>query len=356
MEQTLLGADTMSATDPLLAATSGNRSYEEIRKAWRAANLNPLWESTAAHKVRDGGPAPQHWKWKQIRPLVDDAVRVATPAAVERRVLTLTDPNADAGTGSTTTNLTAALQILLPGEKARPHRHTMNALRFVIEGCGASTIVDGKDCPMEEGDLVITPGWTWHEHVHRGDAPIIWLDALDVPLHHYLGTDAFEPGPAHDLPNLAADSAFGFANIVPDFGDASPAFSPVFRYPWAAARAAVAAAPKAKDGSRRVRYVNPVTGGSTMPLIDCYLIQIDKGTETVRFRTSSNAVCLVCEGRGASHIGDDMLSWEPRDVFSLPHGNWITHRADETATLFLVTDRDALRRLDLLKEQFGNEF
>jgi gentisate 1,2-dioxygenase len=58
----------------------------------------------------------------------------------------------------------------------------MNALRFVIEGKGASTIVDGKDCPMEEGDLVITPGWTWHEHVHRGDAPIIWLDALDAPM------------------------------------------------------------------------------------------------------------------------------------------------------------------------------
>jgi gentisate 1,2-dioxygenase len=209
---------------------------------------------------------------------------------------------------------------------------------------------------MEEGDLVITPGWTWHEHVHRGSAPIIWLDALDVPLHHYLGTDAFEPGPAHDLPKLPADGAFGFANLVPDLGDEAPAFSPVFRYPWAAARAAVAAAPTSKDGSRRVRYVNPVTGGSTMPLIDCYLIQIDQGTETVRFRTTSNAVCLVCEGRGLSRIGDDAVRWEPRDVFSLPHGNWITHRADETATLFLVTDRDALRRLDLLKEQYGNEF
>ncbi len=43
-------------------------------------------------------------------------------------------------------------------------------------------------------------------------------------------------------------------------------------------------------------------------------------------------------------------------MFSLPHGNWISHSADETATLFLVSDRDALRRLDLLKEQYGNEF
>ena len=121
-------------------------------------------------------------------------------------MLTLTDPEATGGAGSTPTNLATGFQILLPGEKARPHRHTMNALRFVIEGKGASTVVDGKDCPMEEGDLVITPGWTWHEHIHRGDAPIIWLDALDAPLHRYLGTDKFEPGPAHDLPNTPADS------------------------------------------------------------------------------------------------------------------------------------------------------
>ena len=122
------------------------------------------------------------------------------------------------------------------------------------------------------------------------------------------------------------------------------------------ASAAVRAAPKWKDGSRRVRYVNPINGGPTMPLMDCYLIQIDKGTETVRFRTTSNAVCLVCEGRGTTKVGEDTIAWEKRDVFSLPHGNWITHKADETSTLFLVTDRDALRRLDLLKEQYGNEF
>jgi len=96
--------------------------------------------------------------------------------------------------------------------------------------------------------------------------------------------------------------------------------------------------------------------GPTMPLMDCYLIQIDKGTETVRFRTTSNAVCLVCEGRGTSRVGEDTINWETHDVFSLPHGNWITHKAHETSTLFLVTDRDTLRRLDLLQEQYGNEF
>ena len=343
---------TATVTPP----ASADRSYEQIRKAWSAAKLQPLWENQLAHKARAGGPAPLHWSWKAIRPLVDDAMHVTSPAAIERRVLTFTDPDALGGPGSTCTNLTTALQILLPGETARPHRHTMNALRFVIEGRGASTVVDGKDCPMEQGDLVITPGWTWHEHIHRGDAPIIWLDALDAPLHRYLGTDAFEPGPVHDMPITADDKAFAFPNIVPELSEPVPAFSPVFRYPWAAARAAVRAAPVWKDGSRRVRYINPVTGGPTMPLMDCYLTEIDKGTETVRFRSTSNAVCLVCEGRGTTQVGEDTIHWEEHDVFSLPHGNWITHRAEETATLFLVTDRDALHRLDLLKEQYGNAY
>ena len=346
----------MSATDTPMATAPGSRSYEDISRDWKAANMRPLWESALAHKVREGGPAPHHWKWKAVRPLIDDAMKVTSPAAVERRVLTLTDPEATGGAGSTLTNLATGFQILLPGEKARPHRHTMNALRFVIEGNGASTVVDGKDCPMEEGDLVITPGWTWHEHIHRGSAPIIWLDALDAPLHRYLGTDKFEPGPAHDLPNTPADSAFAVPNIVPELSEGAAPFSPVFRYPWKDARNAVRAAPTWKDGSRRVRYINPITGGPTMPLMDCYLIQIDKGTETIRFRTTSNAVCLVCEGRGSTKVGEDAIAWEKRDVFSLPHGNWITHKADETATLFLVTDRDALHRLDLLQEQYGNEF
>ena len=105
-----------TANHPVAGAPDG-RSYDDIRKSWHAANLRPLWESMAAHRVREGGPAPTHWKWKQIRPLVDDAVKVASPAAIERRVLTLADPNADAETGSTTTNLTPRCKSYCPASR-----------------------------------------------------------------------------------------------------------------------------------------------------------------------------------------------------------------------------------------------
>jgi gentisate 1,2-dioxygenase len=346
----------MSAIDTHAMMSSGDKPYEEVRKAWRAAHVQPLWENPLAHNARKGGPKPHLWSWRMLRPLLDDAMKVTTPAAVERRVLSLVDPEAVDPAAGTTTNLITALQMLLPGETARPHRHSMNAIRFVVEGKGAHTIVDGKGCLMEEGDLILTPAWTWHEHVHKGRGPMVWMDALDAPLHRYLGTDAFEPGPPHDMPDCADDGAFAVANIVPEEAGTDLKFSPVFRYPWAQAAAAVSAAPRSKDGARRVRYVNPLTGGSAMALMDCHLAQFDRGSETIPFRTTSNAVCCVVEGSGTTRVGDDILTWEPKDIFSLPHGNWITPRAEsDKATMFMVSDRDALKRLDLLKEQYGNE-
>ena len=103
---------------------------------------------------------------------MEGAIDLANPAAVERRVLSLVNPGSKSVEDEATIqNLSAAIQILLPGELARPHRHSMNALRFVLEGSGALTVVDGKPCAMEFGDLILTSAWCWHEHVDRGNGP-----------------------------------------------------------------------------------------------------------------------------------------------------------------------------------------
>src|SRR6476660_1168585 len=100
----------MSASDTNAAAAPHDKSYDEIRKAWKAASIQPLWENPVAHKVREGGPKPHLWEWQVLRPLVDAAMTVASPAAFERRVLTLVDPQANGPAAGTTTNLTSALQ------------------------------------------------------------------------------------------------------------------------------------------------------------------------------------------------------------------------------------------------------
>lgn len=338
------------------ADEAGDAGLDALRQAWRAAHLVPLWESPTAHKRDEAGPRAHCWRWQDVRPLIAATIEVRSPQAVERRVLSLINPQSTGPADeATVTNIAAALQILMPGEAARAHRHSMNALRFVLEGSDAYTIVDGKRCLMREGDLVITPGWTWHEHVHEGKGPIIWLDVLDVPLHQYLATTRFQPGPANHIPPQIDDAAFAAANLIPDIGAYAAPHSPVFRYPWEASVAGLQRAPHSRDGARRLRYVNPLTGGAVMSLLDCYLVEIENGTKTLPFRSTSNAVCSVVEGSGSSEIGGEKISWAKKDIFTLPHGSWTSHLAtEETARLFIVTDREVFRRLDLLEEEWGS--
>lgn len=339
-------AEPQRASDPANA--------EPSMMAWAQHHVSPLWENRAAHRDGVDRERAHLWRWSEMQALIDAAIGVRSMAAIERRVLSLVSPHAAVvgGAAGTTRNLNAGLQILMPGESARPHRHSMNALRFVLAGGGATTVVDGKACPMDFGDLVTTPGWCWHEHIHKGEGPIVWLDVLDASLHRYLGTDAFQPGPPNEYPSLVPDAAFTSSLLVPEMTAPAPAYSPVFRYGWAEAAQALSKAPAGPDGTRRVRYANPLNGGPVMAFLDCGLIELPPGSETTGFRTNASAVCCVVEGSGESRIGPDTLSWGPRDIFSVPAGHWVSHRANaDRARLFLVSDREVLRRLDLLKEE-----
>jgi gentisate 1,2-dioxygenase len=322
----------------------------ELRAALAAANMTPLWEDEDYGDHRRGPEPATIWQWAQVEPLVSKAVVATTIENADRRVLSLRKPASNAFAPGLTSNLVAALQILMPGEKALPHRHAMGALRFVMEGDGAQTLVDGKSCPMEPGDMIITPSWTWHEHVHKGSTRMVWFDGLDVPIHRHLGTIRFEPGPSKDLPPQTSDAAFAAAGLVPQ-GSTAHSYSPLYRYPWFAAKAALAHAPRAKDGSRTLRYTNPMTGGAAMDLIDCFLVGLEPGRPTAETRSSSSAVCVVAEGIGSSKVGDRTLTWEKNSIFTIPQGNWTSHCAEQAATLFLMTDRDLMQRVGLLRDE-----
>jgi gentisate 1,2-dioxygenase len=319
---------------------------------WHAARLAPLWNSPNAHKPPPSPAAAHIWRWAETRPLVDLAFQETSPAAVQRRVLQMLSPHAASlADEHTCGSVLAALQCLLPGETARPHRHTMNALRFLLEGAGAVTLVDGKECPMAFGDLVLTPGMCWHEHRHDGTEPVVWLDVLDVPLHQHLGTIVFQPGPVAEQALTMPDAAFASPNIVPETVLGRRDHSPVFRYPYADALRALEHAPRSADGARRVRYVNPLTGAGAMPMLDTAMLQLDAGMPTLPVRTSANLVCTVIEGQGESRIGEQTIAWGPRDTFTIPQHNWAAHHASTDARVFVVSDADVLRRLGLLTEE-----
>ncbi len=55
---------------------------------------------------------------------------------------------------------------------ASTDRRSQSALRFVVEGEGAYTAVDGERTVMRAGDFVITPLWAWHDHDNESDRAI----------------------------------------------------------------------------------------------------------------------------------------------------------------------------------------
>lgn len=316
----------------------------------KQANLAPLWLQTTLHQLGVPQPPPTcRWGWRDVEALVAEAIAQTSTSKSERRVLLLNDPGAKGIAVSPT--MQCGLQILMPGEEARPHRHTPNALRFIIEDGGdAVTIVDGKECPMERGDLVLTPEFTWHSHVSRGTARTVWLDVLDSALTDVFDAGFFEPGPVAEFPMTVPDAQF----IAPGFGpeiEGSVSYSPKFRYPWATAVRALAAIPHAYDGTRVMRYTNVATGGAVMSRLDCSLLEIGSA-ESVARRTTASAVCIIAKGSGESTIGSQRVTWEENDIFTLPRWSWTSHRADAGgAILFVVSDREVLRRLDLLRTE-----
>ena len=322
----------------------------ELRDKFEAANIIAMWDQ----ELRPNLPlVPSHiWHWNEMTPLLDQSAKEVSMDDAERRVLILRNPGLTGARSGAAPNLSVNLQVLMPGEKARPHRHTMHALRFVLEGSNATTVVEGKPCPMLPGDLVLTPGMTWHEHINEGNDRSVWVDALDVPIHGFLENRVFEPGPVRNMAAPPADAVFA-AGLGPAKPFANPwGGSPMFRYPWETTAKALDAMTPEADGSRRLRYVNPTTGGAVLSTIDCYVLGLTKGAETTAYRTNSNAACVVVDGEGQSRVGDDTINWGPKDIFILPHGQWISHRAgSDKARLFQITDRELFRRLDFLRDE-----
>lgn len=325
----------------------------EVLEQWRGHHLAPLWLSPTAHRPP---PPPQEahlWEWAKTRPLLELAFAATSPEVVERRVLQYLTPYSRSPEEEYTVGtMLACVQCLLPGETARPHRHSMGAIRFVLEGSGAVTLVNGKPCPMEYGDLILTPAWCWHEHRHDGEVPVLWLDALDVPLHGYLGTGEFQRPPIDAMPATLPDDALSGVGLLPAEGVPEASHSPVFRYPYGEMKRALASTPASADGSRTVRYSNPVTGGQAQALLDCTMTALEPGRPTTPRRSNASTGCVVVAGSGRSRIGGKVIAWSEKDFFTVPQGNFASHEAiGGEAHLFMLSDRDVMRRLGLLKEE-----
>src|SRR5947209_6984704 len=150
-----------------------------------------LWEIASQMTPQPRPEAvPYQWKWSLLKEVVKQSCS-AVPVGDERRAMQLFDPGLN-GQWATTNTLIAAVQVLLPGEIARSHRHSPTAIRFILQGNGAYTAVEGEKVVMQEGDLVLTPNWQWHDHGNETKDMVVWMDGLDVPLTKALNSIFFE--------------------------------------------------------------------------------------------------------------------------------------------------------------------
>lgn len=328
-------------------------------------SLHPLWlgRDPAAEPSRT--VRPWLWPWSVLRTNMleaADIMPVAEDGGADRRVLTMVNPSRQGGHGATRT-LLGAVQLVKPGERAPSHRHSPAALRFIIEGHGGYTIVEGEPLTMEPGDFLLTPSWTWHGHGHDGTEPMLWLDVLDVPLVSSLDVAFFEEyaQPRQLQPSQKAPDdnlrLFGGGAVLPTWtGRPQTPYSPLFSFKYGPTRESlyrlVDQAPGPFEGYA-LRYVNPFTGGSVMPTIGASIHLLTRGLRTQAARTTTNAIYHVVEGRGTSVLDGQRFDWQRGDTFCVPAWCWAEHAASasEDAILFAASDRPAIEALGLYREQ-----
>jgi gentisate 1,2-dioxygenase len=330
----------------------------------RSQDMAPLWASL--HTLVPREPAtpciPALWKYETLRPLLEEAGRLITAEEAVRRVLVLENP-ALPGQSAITQSLYAGLQLILPGEVAPSHRHVQSALRFVVEGSGAYTTVDGERTTMRPGDFIITPSWTWHDHGNEGidgaSEPVVWLDGLDIPMVRFFDAGFAENDSRKSQPVTRPEGSslarFG-ANMAPLRHDHASQTSPIFSYPYSRTREALHTL--LRDGPLdawqgvKLKYINPLTGGWPMPTLATFMQLLPKGFAGQQHRSTDGAVYSVVEGCGVAHIGGQAFEFGPRDTFVVPPWATLALSASDETVLFSYSDRPVQAALGLLREQF----
>src|SRR5215207_4829692 len=266
-------------------------TLESLYEAAGGVNFTPGWVPRRK-PILWSEPRPEfvpaHWTYEDAKAGLDAAGRLIDVSLAERRNLVMRNPTPNA-VFETSRTLVCAYQMILPGEHAPSHRHSSHALRVIIDAKGAYSVVDGEKTPMETGDVVLTPGWSWHGHGHDGDEPAYWFDGLDVPATHLLEPMFFEehPDKYEKIRSVATSSPYRFA------------------------RDAIAAAlDRAKPDPDGMHGARIDLEAPDMPSMGLTMERLDSGGRTRRQRSTANRVFLAVEGSGETLIEGKRFAWQ----------------------------------------------
>jgi gentisate 1,2-dioxygenase len=335
-------------------AGSRQAFYDKIDKH----DMAPLWEVLKEYVTNVPKPkcAPALWKFQDAKTLVLEAGGIITAEEAERRVLVLENP-ALRGQAKITNTLFAGIQLIMPGEVAEVHRHVSSAIRFVLDGQGAYTAVEGEKTFMSPGDFVITANWAPHDHGNTSDKPMMWLDVLDMPTVNHFETSFAEHFDEKMQKATHADGdslAFYGSGVLPDGTRANPKRTPIINYTYARTRPIlermVQSGEVSKHHGARAHYINPTTGGPVLPTMGAGLALLPQGFKGAEYRSTDGAIYVCAEGKGVTTIGGQPYAWGHNDVFIVPPWMPYSHHAEKESVLFSISDRPAQEALGIWRE------
>ncbi len=342
------------------AAPNMGPALDKLHSDLAEAHVLPTW--IYAPKIVSVEPnvdfRPFIWKWDRMHDLLMRAGELVTPGrGAERRSIDHINPDL---TESASHTLATAIQLVRPGEVAPAHRHVAGAIRFIIDSAGGEvyTRVNGEKLYMETFDLVMTPKWTWHDHLNESDNDILWLDALDYPFVNMLRTSFFELFDGNEQPTTKptgfTESYIGRAR--PADWKSYPNEVPLVRYKWGETKALLEDM-RGQDGSPHdgvlLEYVNPFNSGPALPTMCCFVQLLRPREHTQSHRATTSTVYYVMDGEGFSIIDGIRFDWAKGDVFVVPPWSWHEHAngTGDDALLFSVSDRPILETFGYYREQ-----
>jgi gentisate 1,2-dioxygenase len=342
-------------SDPDLDALYRDLSENDLQPLWRLHGL-----LTAEPTVRT---VPFLWRSAVLHRLAERSGElVGIDRGGDRRVLACANPGLG-GAPYASSTLWAAVQYLGAGEVAPAHRHTPAALRFVLEGEGVWTLVDGDPLRMSRGDLVLTPSMTFHEHHNPGSTPMMWVDVLDLPVVAALDAVFFEEGPSEEANRLVADASAsestwgGGPGLLPAGGGEDKtaidhAHSPLLAYRWQDTDRALDGRLRGSGGHEaELRFADPSNGRDVMPTMRCEMRRLQAGHPGASARQTGSRVATVLNGTGTAVVGDRTFDLEPGDVFVVPSWTWYGLEATTELDVFSVSDAPVLQALGLWRAE-----
>jgi gentisate 1,2-dioxygenase len=247
------------------------------------------------------------------------------------------------GSGSLYPAVTVSLNVLLPGERTKPHRHNSSVVNFGVQGSGTS-MVGGRTIEWGRYDTWTTPPWTVHQHINDTDEVQVrlsysnsgLLDLLGIHVHEE--TEDLDPNQPLGDPDAERELS-SRGETIGDDGAAlltyeqlispEPPYQPPLHWPYEALHSRLQklrVLGQEYKGRRLFLMYDRTTGRSqgTTSTFFATITMRPAGIVDEPHRHTSAAVNYIFSGKGWSIVGGQRYEWGAGDLMLTAPG-WMNH-------------------------------